>query len=123
MTSGAVSAGVAVYTAVVSLDVGSVTSGERIYVRADVGPKKGATAGRTLFEVIQSSGTATVSGAFPFTFYQDANADYYVNYSNFLRVTGSGTLVIVLRVYPYGSGVDFGVPGAGSAALQADIYR
>lgn len=93
---------------VASLDLGSVTAEDRIYIAAQSYHTKGATVGSTIATIQKKSGTANITTihnvvSLGDSTYQPANQADYVGCNGIFRATGSGTLVIQVVVKSKGS--------------------
>ena len=110
---------------IVTLDLGEVTAGDRIFLAGSSYGGKGATDGMILVEARKSSGTATIQfmkdliwlyvsafcpGTYPYAF----------ELSGILKITGSGTLVMVLQGDSDGS--DYSI-AAGAGQIYAVFLK
>jgi len=112
-------------TQLTTVDVGTVTSGDRIWASAWVSGTKGAVDGYTNIFIDKLSGTATVSFHHNTVNFADQRgigallAEYF-NPKGVIKVTGSGTLV--LRLAGTSSGSDT-VVSAGNAELYVFFLK
>lgn len=99
--SGSVTVNVSLIT-IVTLNLGTVNSGDRILISAAAGLTKGGTTGLTTVLVQQDSGTATIAALsgetrlFAPTTTHLLNTLFTFPVNGIIRVTGTGTLVLKL---------------------------
>jgi hypothetical protein len=104
-------------TVVLTLDLGTVVSGDRILVTSRVVSDKGGTGGDTDYLINKESGTATI--AFHHTFAslftrlvnQAAASQGVVSLMGVAKVTGDGTLILAVRSASLGSNSTVGIGG------------
>lgn len=95
-------------TTIVSLDLGSVTSGSRLLCYWGVAMMKGATAGLNVFALEKLSGTADIlclhnQSSLEHNFNQDASVSRIRFFNGLFKVTNPGTLVLRIRGASAGS--------------------
>lgn len=108
---------------IATVDLGTVTSGDFFYIEAQTTGTKGATEGRNLFYMNKSSGTATISyagTAISRSQYQEASISYEETLGGMVQVTGSGTLVMELYGYSFGSNLSI---SAGNADIGVTFLK
>jgi len=103
----------ATWISVMTLDIGSVTIGDRIFVAANVLHTSGNAAGVNGLRIAKSSGTgdftcyhntASANGIGN-TFYQGASvANSYISVDGIIKASSSGTLVLKVEVVTTGTG-------------------
>ena len=113
-------------TEIVTLDLGSVTAGDRIYVAASTLFSGGNAAGANASSIAKSSGTATIqtfvanSTIVQNAYWTASIANVYLNQSGIIKVTGSGTLVLKLLFLTQGTG---GIVGIGNGQIYAFFLK
>lgn len=95
-------------TTIVDVASMNVINGDRILITGLCESTKGATAGSTLIEIMQASGTATIltyngRTELRMNSYDQASEVAYRTLSGIIKVTGTGTLVLRMRGLSNGS--------------------
>ena len=95
-------------TTIATLGLGNVLTGQRILCIAEVSSTKGGTAGLTRISILKDSGSASIDfyGLFSTAIqqgYHPASTNMTISISTIMRITGNGTLTIVLQGLSAGS--------------------
>lgn len=96
---------------ITTIDLGTVNSGDRIFVSSFVSTAKGGTAGRNTVSIAKDSGTATITTCQDATglttsFHSIASESWNAAVSGMINVTGTGTLVLKMTGVSIGSDSD-----------------
>lgn len=94
-----------------TVDLGTVTAGDRILISAKAQFNKGGTGGRSLLSVGKSSGTGTIlfsssasiSTSYSTSINQEASSTHHLALTTIAAVTGTGTYVLTLNGVSAGS--------------------
>lgn len=116
----------AAYTDIITLNMGSVTSGDRFFIQGFLSMVKGVTGGTSAMKIEKNSGTATITvhndktEFFPTIPLHDANATWQCETGGIVQVTATGNLIMKLSAISFGSN---GVVVAGSGQLYAFFLK